>query len=144
MRILARHALPPTLVAIGDRLEKKDVALGLDSERGLEWRDQREADPPQLYGLKNHPLRLSSRATSSEPRLKSAAAAFSSSWPTLDAPGMATTLGLATSHARATWAAVAWCRPAISRSAATSGSWRARAAVPKSALKRRKLPGAVI
>src|SRR5256886_10322485 len=140
-RLLARHALAPSLMPVGERMEQQDVALHLNPEGSLEWRDERQLDPPQLDGVEPHALRLSSRLTSPSLRVRSAAAAFSSSWRTLDAPGIATTLGLRTSQASATCAAVTPRSAAMSRKASMSGARLARPSEVKSPRKRRKLAG---
>src|SRR5581483_4239285 len=81
------------------------------------------------------------RSNSSSVRSMSPAAAFASSWATLDAPGMATTFGLWISHASAIWAGVAPWAAATSRSALRSSAPRATFSGRNSALPARTPPG---
>src|SRR4029077_16996385 len=99
MRVLTCDALTPSVAGIGKRLQKQDVPTGLDTERGLERGHQRHVDPSQLDRAQPPALSASSSAISSPVRRMSPALALSSSCFTLDAPGMATTFGLLTSHA---------------------------------------------
>src|SRR5439155_1326029 len=131
-----------SLTRVGDRFEQQDVAFGLDPERGLEGRDERQLDPVQLDGVELHRLRLSSRRTSSSLRVRSAAATFSSSCRTLDAPGIATTFGLRTSQASETCAAVAPCAPAISPKASLRGARLAPPSAVESAAAAEKMDSA--
>src|SRR5229473_7870780 len=147
VRLLACDAFAPALPHVGDRLEDQDVPLRLRPERRLERRHERDPDPPQLDPFQLHvfsadamPLNL---ASSSSVRSMSAAAAFCSIWWTLDAPGIATTLGLRISHASATCAADALCIFAISPSAAIKGRRRARADALNAGRSRRRLRGVV-
>src|SRR5579859_3093959 len=141
-RLLAGDTLAPPLALIGGSGQEQDVTLGLDAERRLERSHEGHPDAAQLDGLELHALKLSSCALSSSPSVRSAAAAFSSSWRTLEAPGIATTFGMRISQASATCDGVAPWRPAISFSAATRGAQRARPSGLKSALIRRKFDGA--
>src|SRR5207248_1773039 len=135
---LPRDALAPALGAFHHDLDQEHVLLGLHAEGRLEGRDQVELDAPELDRLQPHAHSLSSCAISSPDRTMSAAAAFSSSCRTLEAPGIATTFGVATSQASATWAAVAWCGTPTSRSAPTSVAPRALASALKSLRYRRR------
>ena len=74
----------------------------------------------------------------------SAAATLNSSCSTLDAPGMATTLGRLISQASATCAGLAPTSVATSRSVCSSGSTRRRFSVPNSCVHRPHATGAVV
>jgi len=71
---------------------------------------------------------------------RSAAAAFASTWATLEAPGIAITHGWWIAQASATWAQLASCAAATSRSTSSSGASRARFSVRNSELAARMPP----
>ena len=85
-----------------------------------------------------------SRSSSSSVSSRSAAAALASSCWTLLAPGMATTLGLRISHAKATCAGVASWDWAISRSASSRARPRSRFSGRNNGLFERTPPGIVV